>query len=33
MNQLLAKSQIHKLGMEAIVVDSGEEALELLEQF
>ena len=30
-NQLLAKSQIHKLGMEAIVVDSGEDALELLE--
>ncbi len=29
-NQLLAKSQIQKLGMEAIVVDSGEEALELL---
>ncbi len=29
-NQLLAKSQIQKLGMEAIVLDSGEEALELL---
>ncbi len=29
-NQLLARSQIHNLGMEAIVVESGEEALELL---
>ncbi|MBT8241548.1 MAG: response regulator, partial [Acidimicrobiia bacterium] len=30
-NQLLAKSQIHNLGMEAIVADAGEDALEMLE--
>jgi CheY-like chemotaxis protein/HPt (histidine-containing phosphotransfer) domain-containing protein len=30
-NQLLAKSQIQNLGMEAIVADAGEDALEMLE--